>query len=115
MKSTKCFDDLVTRRPSKARAPCLNAHLNQHLMALPTGGGGEIRTHGRLPVAGFQDRCNRPLCHTSMSRGRGADSTRSNAPPKSATRAPGDTWPGSAAACAVACAHGVHCLAQMVP
>ncbi len=29
------------------------------------GGGGEIRTHERLPVAGFQDRCNRPLCHTS--------------------------------------------------
>ena len=30
-----------------------------------SGGGGEIRTHERLPVAGFQDRCNRPLCHTS--------------------------------------------------
>lgn len=34
-----------------------------HLVAI--GGGGEIRTHERLPVAGFQDRCNRPLCHTS--------------------------------------------------
>ncbi len=30
-----------------------------------SGGSGEIRTHGRLPVAGFQDRCNRPLCHAS--------------------------------------------------
>ena len=30
------------------------------------GGGGEIRTHERLPFAGFQDRCNRPLCHTSV-------------------------------------------------
>jgi hypothetical protein len=33
-----------------------------------TGGGGEIRTHERLPFAGFQDRCNRPLCHTSSTR-----------------------------------------------
>ena len=30
-----------------------------------SGGGGEIRTHERFPFAGFQDRCNRPLCHTS--------------------------------------------------
>ncbi len=30
-----------------------------------SGGSGEIRTHERLPVAGFQDRCNRPLCHAS--------------------------------------------------
>src|SRR5690606_8675224 len=29
------------------------------------GGGGEIRTHGRLPVAGFQDRCLKPLGHAS--------------------------------------------------
>ena len=35
------------------------------LYRLLAGGGGEIRTHERLPVAGFQDRCNRPLCHTS--------------------------------------------------
>ena len=32
----------------------------------PSGGSGEIRTHGRFPVAGFQDRCNRPLCHASL-------------------------------------------------
>ena len=31
-----------------------------------SGGGGEIRTHERLPVAGFQDQCNRPLCHASV-------------------------------------------------
>ena len=30
------------------------------------GGSGEIRTHERFPVAGFQDRCNRPLCHASV-------------------------------------------------
>ena len=29
------------------------------------GGRGGIRTHGWLPIAGFQDRCNRPLCHPS--------------------------------------------------
>ncbi len=29
------------------------------------GGSGEIRTHGSLRIAGFQDRCNRPLCHAS--------------------------------------------------
>jgi hypothetical protein len=34
-------------------------------VCLRSGGSGEIRTHGRLPVAGFQDRCNRPLCHAS--------------------------------------------------
>ena len=32
---------------------------------LYSGGSGEIRTHEGLPLAGFQDRCNRPLCHTS--------------------------------------------------
>ncbi len=30
------------------------------------GGSGEIRTHGPLRVDGFQDRCNRPLCHASL-------------------------------------------------
>lgn len=28
-------------------------------------GGGEIRTHGGLPHSCFQDRCIRPLCHSS--------------------------------------------------
>ena len=28
-------------------------------------GEGEIRTPGEFPHAGFQDRCNRPLCHLS--------------------------------------------------
>ncbi len=36
-----------------------------HEGALLFGGNGEIRTHGRFPVVGFQDRCNRPLCHVS--------------------------------------------------
>lgn len=27
------------------------------------GGFGEIRTHGGFPHVGFQDRCNKPLCH----------------------------------------------------
>ena len=30
------------------------------LPALVIGGNGEIRTHGPLPVVGFQDRCNKP-------------------------------------------------------
>lgn len=31
------------------------------------GGGGEIRTHGGLSTHdGFQDRCIKPLCHTSV-------------------------------------------------
>ena len=32
----------------------------------PLRGGGRIRTYGPLlTTSGFQDRCNRPLCHTS--------------------------------------------------
>ena len=30
------------------------------------GGRGEIRTHGSFQIDGFQDRCNRPLCHPSV-------------------------------------------------
>ena len=30
-----------------------------------SGGSGEIRTHGQLPVAGFQDQCLKPLGHAS--------------------------------------------------
>jgi hypothetical protein len=33
-----------------------------------TGGWGGIRTHGRLHVAGFQDRCLKPLGHPSTRR-----------------------------------------------
>src|SRR4051812_33642750 len=29
------------------------------------GGGGEIRTHGGLPHAGFRNQCFRPLSHSS--------------------------------------------------
>src|SRR3954452_3632483 len=32
------------------------------------GGWGGIRTHGRLHVAGFEDRCLKPLGHPSTSR-----------------------------------------------
>lgn len=32
------------------------------------GGRGGIRTHGCLHIGGFQDRCNRPLCHPSGAR-----------------------------------------------
>ncbi len=32
------------------------------------GGGGEIRTHEAFRPAGFQDRCNQPLCHPSRNR-----------------------------------------------
>jgi hypothetical protein len=44
--------------------PLADSPLPQRLARVP-GGSGEIRTHERLPVAGFQDRCNRPLCHAS--------------------------------------------------
>ena len=30
------------------------------------GGSGEIRTHGELPHACFQDKCLKPLGHTSL-------------------------------------------------
>lgn len=33
--------------------------------AIQRNGGGGIRTLDGLPHAGFQDRCNRPLCHPS--------------------------------------------------
>src|SRR5438046_2184609 len=33
------------------------------------GGSGGIRTHERLPVAGFQDRCLQPLGHASVAEG----------------------------------------------
>ncbi len=36
------------------------------LMSLNFGGERGIRTPGRLPVSGFQDRRNRPLCHLSQ-------------------------------------------------
>lgn len=58
-------------RQDRVRSPCtgqvrVSAPANRLSgMGNKTGGGGEIRTHERLPVAGFQDRCNRPLCHTS--------------------------------------------------
>ncbi len=35
------------------------------------GGNGEIRTHERLPVAGFQIRCLQPLGHVSIGAGEG--------------------------------------------
>ena len=37
----------------------------EHL-ASQDGGGGGIRTHGRFPDSGFQDRRNRPLYHPSV-------------------------------------------------
>lgn len=30
------------------------------------GGSSEIRTRGAFPHDGVQDRCNKPLCHTSI-------------------------------------------------
>jgi hypothetical protein len=45
---------LSRRAPSASRSPLRNS-----------GGGGRIRTHGRLHVNGFQDRRLRPLGHSS--------------------------------------------------
>ena len=36
------------------------------LFSGPWGGGGRIRTLDGLPPSGFQNRCNRPLCHASF-------------------------------------------------
>lgn len=41
---------------------------SQRLLLYPTeltlcGGEGGIRTHGAVTLDGFQDRCNKPLCH----------------------------------------------------
>src|SRR5690554_1008542 len=42
--------------------------LNNQGFKIKNGGGGEIRTHGRLPFGGFQDRCLQPLGHSSTVR-----------------------------------------------
>ena len=52
---------LLNLKGMKTKKPSINAGL------LMYGGGGEIRTLGRSPVAGFQDRCFRPLSHPSRS------------------------------------------------
>lgn len=45
---------------------CRNAKAPQHgAFSDMYGGSAEIRTLGRLPVGGFQDRCLKPLGHTS--------------------------------------------------
>ena len=56
---------------SRARASSARAkNASRAAFEATTGGSGEIRTHGPLRADGFQDRCNRPLCHASWSRGR---------------------------------------------
>ena len=54
--------DLGDSRDSKAAT---QKKAIDRLMRTVYGGSGEIRTHERFPFAGFQDRCNRPLCHAS--------------------------------------------------
>ena len=48
----------ATAKRARARFRSIMRHL-----ARSTGGGGEIRTHGGLPLSGFQDRPVRPLRH----------------------------------------------------
>src|SRR5947208_245365 len=45
--------------------PLLVKHGEKWSQSELKSGGREIRTLGELPHAGFQDRCNRPLCHPS--------------------------------------------------
>lgn len=59
------FSDPARRKPKKKRGPL---HGAAFLGINPQSGEGEIRTPGTLRYAGFQDRCNRPLCHLSESR-----------------------------------------------
>ena len=51
--------EVVTYVLGTIRDPCVR---NVHILY---GGWGGIRTHGRLHVAGFQDRCLKPLGHPS--------------------------------------------------
>ena len=39
---------------------------NQGFVGTKYGGGDGIRTHGPVTVDGFQDRCLKPLGHTSV-------------------------------------------------
>lgn len=60
-------------------------HRNLIAISIMNGGSGEIRTHERFPVAGFQDRCNQPLCHASgrsslATAGRAVQSRRGQSP-----------------------------------
>ena len=48
-----------------ARKPAESTIGAQCVTRKPDGGGGGIRTHGRFPDSGFQDRRNRPLYHPS--------------------------------------------------
>ncbi len=51
---------------NSANAPCFIFYDNLHLLSTSFGGSGEIRTHGPLRIAGFQDRSHRPLDHASI-------------------------------------------------
>ena len=42
-----------------------NLFFDLFYLFLKPGGGGGIWTHGYFRIAGFQDRCIRPLCHPS--------------------------------------------------
>ncbi len=44
-------------------ARCEQGSVCEHKPLPPPSGRGGIRTHGGLPLAGFQDRCIQPLCH----------------------------------------------------
>jgi hypothetical protein len=74
----------VLKSPDKPT--CANVHLHRivnwgravgylefltenSIKSMISGGGGEIRTHERLPVAGFQDQCLKPLGHASNAQG----------------------------------------------
>lgn len=47
--------------------PLTDTRPQLNILSNTIGGSGGIRTHGRFPVAGFQDRSFRPLSHTSPS------------------------------------------------
>ena len=63
------FKDVIAKNPKAYLSLTGLGTVAMKKKDIEAGGSGEIRTHERLPVAGFQDRCNRPLCHASCTCG----------------------------------------------
>ena len=84
----RCFGSLVCARRSRSFCPTpsrakrreiSSSYFRIHRFQKPPptdvgvvfwkNGGGEIRTRGALRHSGFQDRCTKPLCDSSISTG----------------------------------------------
>lgn len=73
--ASKLMNHGIGRRGNTSQAVCnrLRLELRSHhtvrfcVHLRRSGGGGGIRTHGDFRLSGFQDRCNKPLYHPSLS------------------------------------------------